>query len=85
MRHIKKEVEIMIEAAIIESQIEGTLPEFDVPSVKVIENSWKERKKKGDFSWPMFEIAKLAKMKPMEVGEIIRGNILRYNEEVDGE
>ncbi len=68
MKLLHKELELAIEAAIKAAQASGELPQFDIPPIPV---SAPKRAGQGDLSYPAMGLAKLARMKPLDIARLI--------------
>ena len=68
MKLLHKELELAIEAAIKAAQASGQLPQFDIPPIPV---SAPKRAGQGDLSYPAMGLAKLARMKPLDIARQI--------------
>lgn len=72
MKLLHKELELAIEAAIKAAQASGELPPFDIPPIPV---SAPKRAGQGDLSYPAMGLAKLARMKPLDIARLIGGKL----------
>jgi len=68
LKLLHKELELAIEAAIKAAQASGELPQFDIPPIPV---SAPKRAGQGDLSYPAMGLAKLARMKPLDIARLI--------------
>lgn len=68
MQVLNRELEAAIEATLAQAQTEGLLPEFAIPSISV---SPPKRAGQGDLSYPAMGLARHARMKPLELAQLI--------------
>ena len=76
MKQLNRELEKAIESALRTAQLAGDLPSFEIPKIPV---SAAKREGHGDFSYPAMALAKLVRMKPMDVAMILRQYIEAQN------
>ncbi|MDE2775382.1 MAG: arginine--tRNA ligase [Chloroflexota bacterium] len=68
MKLLHRELELAIEAAIKAAQASGELPQFGIPPIPV---SAPKRTGQGDLAYPAMGLAKLARMKPLDIARLI--------------
>jgi len=68
LKLLHRELELAIEAAIKAAQASGELPQFGIPPIPV---SAPKRTGQGDLAYPAMGLAKLARMKPLDIARLI--------------
>jgi len=68
LKLLHRELELAIEAAIKAAQASGELPQFGIPPIPV---SAPKRTGQGDLAYPAMGLAKLARMKPLDIAGLI--------------
>ncbi len=72
MKQLNKELEKLIEAALVRLMDAGDLPEFEIPAIPV---SPPKRAGQGDLSYPGMGLAKLARKNPLAIANLVAAKL----------
>ena len=72
MKQLNREAEKLIRGALKALQADATLPDFAIPPIPVTPP---KRADQGDLAYPAMGLARLARMKPLRIAELIAGQL----------
>ena len=72
LKQLNREAERLISDALKALQADGTLPDFAIPQIPVTPP---KRADQGDLAYPAMGLARLARMKPLRIAELIAGRL----------
>ena len=76
MKQLNRELEGAIAQALTKAQAQGDLPRFEIPGIPV---SPPKREGQGDLSYPVMGLAKFARMKPLDIANMIAARLPGLN------